>query len=126
MTLDNVQQRLGVGQVLHDRAKRRTEFGPPWLTVTYHALPTAGARHRQTPNRYPGGPRPRGATTTSQRDCDDGSKHRRPTHALRDEGKLTRDFCRRRPAVFLDYDGALSPIADYPEDAVISQSMRKP
>ena len=30
----------------------------------------------------------------------------------------------RRPAVFLDYDGTLTPIVDRPEDAVISDSMR--
>ena len=29
------------------------------------------------------------------------------------------------PAVFLDYDGTLTPIVDRPEDAVISDSMRK-
>jgi trehalose 6-phosphate phosphatase len=31
----------------------------------------------------------------------------------------------RRPAVFLDYDGTLTPIVDRPEDAVISESMRE-
>ena len=30
----------------------------------------------------------------------------------------------RRPAVFLDYDGTLTPIVDRPEDAVISDAMR--
>ena len=30
----------------------------------------------------------------------------------------------RRPAVFLDYDGTLTPIVDRPEDALISASMR--
>ena len=30
----------------------------------------------------------------------------------------------RRPAVFLDYDGTLTPIVDRPEDALISESMR--
>jgi trehalose 6-phosphate phosphatase len=30
----------------------------------------------------------------------------------------------KRPAVFLDYDGTLTPIVDRPEDAVISESMR--
>jgi len=30
----------------------------------------------------------------------------------------------RRPAVFLDYDGTLTPIVDRPEDAVISAGMR--
>jgi trehalose 6-phosphate phosphatase len=45
-------------------------------------------------------------------------------HALRDEAELSRRFAGRRPAVFLDYDGTLTPIVDRPEDAVISQSMR--
>ncbi|MDQ6773916.1 MAG: trehalose-phosphatase [Candidatus Dormibacteraeota bacterium] len=31
----------------------------------------------------------------------------------------------RRPAVFLDYDGTLTPIVDRPEDAVISENMRR-
>jgi trehalose 6-phosphate phosphatase len=31
----------------------------------------------------------------------------------------------RTPAVFLDYDGTLTPIVDRPEDAVISESMRR-
>jgi len=31
----------------------------------------------------------------------------------------------RRPAVFLDYDGTLTPIVDRPEDAVISEGMRE-
>jgi trehalose 6-phosphate phosphatase len=46
-------------------------------------------------------------------------------HALRDRDELTRRFGGRRPAVFLDYDGTLTPIVDRPEDAVISQSMRQ-
>jgi trehalose 6-phosphate phosphatase len=45
-------------------------------------------------------------------------------HALRDRDELTRRFGGRRPAVFLDYDGTLTPIVDRPEDAVISESMR--
>jgi trehalose 6-phosphate phosphatase len=45
-------------------------------------------------------------------------------HALRDRDALTRRFGGRRPAVFLDYDGTLTPIVDRPEDAVISVSMR--
>ena len=45
-------------------------------------------------------------------------------HALRDRDELTRHFEGRRPAVFLDYDGTLTPIVDRPEDAVISVSMR--
>ena len=30
-------------------------------------------------------------------------------HALRDEGELTRRFAGRRPTIFLDYDGTLTP-----------------
>ena len=45
-------------------------------------------------------------------------------HALRDRDELTRHVAGRRPAVFLDYDGTLTPIVDRPEDAVISVSMR--
>ena len=45
-------------------------------------------------------------------------------HALRDRDELARHFAGRRPAVFLDYDGTLTPIVDRPEDAVISESMR--
>jgi trehalose 6-phosphate phosphatase len=46
-------------------------------------------------------------------------------HALRDGEELSRRFAGRRPAVFLDYDGTLTPIVDRPEDAVISQSVRE-
>jgi trehalose 6-phosphate phosphatase len=45
-------------------------------------------------------------------------------HALRDREELDRRLAGRRPAVFLDYDGTLTPIVDRPEDAVISESMR--
>jgi trehalose 6-phosphate phosphatase len=45
-------------------------------------------------------------------------------HALRDRDELTRHLGGRRPAVFLDHDGTLTPIVDRPEDAVISESMR--
>jgi trehalose 6-phosphate phosphatase len=46
-------------------------------------------------------------------------------HALEDGDQLVRDLAGRRPAVFLDYDGTLTPIVDRPEDAVISESMRE-
>jgi trehalose 6-phosphate phosphatase len=46
-------------------------------------------------------------------------------HALRDGKQLERHLAGRRPAVFLDYDGTLTPIVDRPEDAVISNSMRE-
>ena len=45
-------------------------------------------------------------------------------HALRDGEELTRRLGERGPAVFLDYDGTLTPIVDRPEDAVISETMR--
>src|ERR687894_970669 len=45
-------------------------------------------------------------------------------HALQNGDELARRLAERRPAVFLDYDGTLTPIVDRPEDAVISESMR--
>src|SRR5947208_16829777 len=45
-------------------------------------------------------------------------------HALGNGGQLTRRLAERRPAMFLDYDGTLTPIVDRPEDATISNSMR--
>ncbi|MGH4002368.1 MAG: trehalose-phosphatase [Pseudonocardiaceae bacterium] len=45
-------------------------------------------------------------------------------HALRDGRQFARRLDGRRPAVFLDYDGTLTPIVNRPEDAVISDSMR--
>jgi trehalose 6-phosphate phosphatase len=38
--------------------------------------------------------------------------------------ELSRRLAGMRPAVFLDYDGTLTPIVDRPEDAVISERMR--
>ena len=46
-------------------------------------------------------------------------------HALEDGDQLVRHLDGRRPAVFLDYDGTLTPIVDRPEDAIISDSMRE-
>lgn len=46
-------------------------------------------------------------------------------HALVDESELERRLDSKQPAVFLDYDGTLTPIVDRPEDALISQSMRE-
>ena len=45
-------------------------------------------------------------------------------HALRDNQQFAQRLAGRRPAVFLDYDGTLTPVVDRPEDAVISESMR--
>lgn len=45
-------------------------------------------------------------------------------HALADGGELERRLRGKRPAVFLDYDGTLTPIVDRPEDALISAGMR--
>jgi trehalose 6-phosphate phosphatase len=45
-------------------------------------------------------------------------------HALRDGRQFVRHLAGRRPAVFLDYDGTLTPIVDRPENAIISDSMR--
>ncbi|MFW5832527.1 MAG: trehalose-phosphatase [Pseudomonadota bacterium] len=46
-------------------------------------------------------------------------------HALTHAADLERRLGGRRPAVFLDYDGTLTPIVDRPEDAVISPRMRE-
>jgi trehalose 6-phosphate phosphatase len=46
-------------------------------------------------------------------------------HALEDSDQLVRDLADRLPAVFLDYDGSLTPIVDRPEDTLISESMRE-
>ena len=45
-------------------------------------------------------------------------------HALDDGDELKRRLEGKRPAVFLDYDGTLTPIVDRPEEALISESMR--
>lgn len=46
-------------------------------------------------------------------------------HALASYGELERELADKKPAVFLDYDGTLTPIVDRPEDAVISHVMRE-
>src|SRR2546421_12776694 len=46
-------------------------------------------------------------------------------HALGEREALDRRFVGKQPAVFLDYDGTLTPIRDRPEDAMISASMRE-
>jgi trehalose 6-phosphate phosphatase len=45
-------------------------------------------------------------------------------HALTQSDELACRLAGKRPAVFLDYDGTLTPIVDRPEDALISESMR--
>lgn len=54
-----------------------------------------------------------------------GSSMRDLPSALTDGEALNERLAGRRPAVFLDYDGTLTPIVDRPEDAVISESMRR-
>src|SRR5215467_15647167 len=46
-------------------------------------------------------------------------------NALGETEALAGRFAARRPVVFLDYDGTLTPIRDRPEEAVISDSMRE-
>src|SRR5437868_2123472 len=46
-------------------------------------------------------------------------------NALRESEALAQRFVGKRTAVFLHYDGTLTPIRDRPEDAVISDSMRE-
>ncbi|MGH3900856.1 MAG: trehalose-phosphatase [Pseudonocardiaceae bacterium] len=45
--------------------------------------------------------------------------------ALRDGEQFAATLAGRRPALFLDYDGVLTPIVDQPEDAVMSADMRE-
>jgi trehalose 6-phosphate phosphatase len=45
-------------------------------------------------------------------------------NALGDRERFDQQMAGRTPAVFLDYDGTLTPIVDRPEAAVISQRMR--
>jgi trehalose 6-phosphate phosphatase len=45
-------------------------------------------------------------------------------HALHDHDRFAAALGGRRPAVFLDYDGVLTPIVDRPQDAVMSADMR--
>lgn len=45
--------------------------------------------------------------------------------ALDHFNKVTCQLRHKRPAVFLDYDGTLTPIVDHPEEAVISEEMRQ-
>jgi len=46
-------------------------------------------------------------------------------HAVEHKEEVEGRLSGKRLAVFLDYDGVLTPIVDRPEDAVISQSMRE-
>ena len=46
-------------------------------------------------------------------------------HALTHGAELERRLSGKRLAVFLDYDGTLTPIVDRPEDAIISAQMRE-
>jgi trehalose 6-phosphate phosphatase len=46
-------------------------------------------------------------------------------HAVRDRERFERALAGRRPAVFLDYDGVLTPIVDRPEDARMTPEMRR-
>jgi trehalose 6-phosphate phosphatase len=54
------------------------------------------------------------------------SKHIRDlAHALTETEELSRLLSGKTPAVFLDYDGTLTPIVDRPEEAIISEGMRE-
>ena len=46
-------------------------------------------------------------------------------NALREAGTLAERMAGKHPAVFLDYDGTLTPIVNRPEDAIISEGMRE-
>lgn len=45
--------------------------------------------------------------------------------AIQHFGELTQQLGKRQPAVFIDYDGTLTPIVDRPEQATISAQMRR-
>ena len=45
-------------------------------------------------------------------------------HALAQRDEIAARLAGKRPAVFLDYDGTLTPIVDWPDDAIMSESMR--
>ncbi len=64
-------------------------------------------------------------TSSSEVETLDGSDIRDLPDALGNREELARRLAGKRPAVFLDYDGTLTPIVDRPEDAVISAAMRK-
>lgn len=53
-----------------------------------------------------------------------GSDHR-PARALDHFGEIRRRLAGRQLAIFLDYDGTLTPIVDRPELAVLSEPMRE-
>ncbi len=46
-------------------------------------------------------------------------------HALHNQSQLDQRLQGKTPAIFLDYDGTLTPIVDRPEDAVIDDSMQR-
>lgn len=46
-------------------------------------------------------------------------------NALTHKDQLDKQLAGKKPALFLDYDGTLTPIVDRPEDAIISESMRE-
>jgi alpha,alpha-trehalase len=48
-----------------------------------------------------------------------------PPPPLTDPAPLLRRLSERRPALFLDYDGTLTPIVERPEDALLAPVMRK-
>ncbi len=53
-----------------------------------------------------------------------GVEHRRPS-ALREWKAIARVFADARPAIFLDYDGTLTPIVDQPDRAVLPDRRRR-
>lgn len=45
--------------------------------------------------------------------------------ALENNENLFNQFSQKKPALFFDYDGTLSPIVSQPEDAILSENMRE-
>jgi len=56
---------------------------------------------------------------------DTGPEVRGMPPVLQDMALLSELLADRRPALFLDYDGTLTPIAERPQDAVLSADMRQ-
>ena len=69
-------------------------------------------------------PTPAGTTPTPTNGTTQSCTVRKLPDALRAGAQLAAKLAGRRLAVFLDYDGVLTPIVDRPQDAVMSEGMR--
>lgn len=69
-------------------------------------------------------PTPAGTTPTPTNGTTQSSTVRELPNALHAGTRFAAKLAGRRLAVFLDYDGVLTPIVDRPQDAVMSEAMR--